>query len=696
VPNVANRVWYVDANRTAINWGTAVSGGRATQPIYKIVAYDDLPTPVVRTTLWTRPGALVSAPAVAAAQAETSGTAIPTDVSTTEIRTGNVYLRPVRPQDYGAVGDGIADDTTAIQAAINACAPSTNPVTTIREATRVFYLPNGTYKVTAPLNITSVQGFHMMGDGFGSLLRPSGTFTNVLNINGAARSIFEDFRVEGTITTGRVDACIDYYYASAGAARTSSGCVFRNIWIGGNGTRFIHGFGVSRISTGTAQVDNSVFDNVVVTGFGKADATLWQNAWTFGNGAQGNQTDYFLRSCSGVSCKTIYDVTTVRNCYISGGSTGAAQRLVYLNGPSGSISFSDINCEAIERLIDGIGASSSPVGVSFRNIQFDCNALPVDGEWIRYARVGMLLLANVTQRNWPAVNPPATTKMVFTPAVASLTVLLDGIGVLEPLNTMFTVSGPVVIHARGLAELVRGTNLVSTRYPHLTIGSDSGVPAVMNVRSYGDTYDRVQIYSDGQIMAGSGAVAPTGKTWAGAAAIAADRVDAGEIIPVRDLIVSSGIFVTSGEMTMSCFTAEKTETITTLTCWTGSTAAAATPTLCRLGIYSLAANGDGTLIASTPNDTTLFSATNATYTRTLSVPWSKVRGQRYAFALLVVTTVATPTFHGQAFPATAVSATINGVMPRLVSRLSGQTDLPASFVNGALSGKQYRVAVQLS
>ena len=50
----------------------------------------------------------------------------------------------VKNSPYNALGNGVADDTAGIQAAINAC-PSN----------QVVYIPAGTYKISAPLSIKS-------------------------------------------------------------------------------------------------------------------------------------------------------------------------------------------------------------------------------------------------------------------------------------------------------------------------------------------------------------------------------------------------------------------------------------------------------------------------------------------------------------------------------------------------------------
>lgn len=56
--------------------------------------------------------------------------------------------------DFGAIGDGIADDTAAIQAAIDDVAPTGGQIV----------LPSGTFKISSPLNISS-QNVFVQGSG---------------------------------------------------------------------------------------------------------------------------------------------------------------------------------------------------------------------------------------------------------------------------------------------------------------------------------------------------------------------------------------------------------------------------------------------------------------------------------------------------------------------------------------------------
>lgn len=170
-------------------------------------------------------------------------------------------------------------------------------------------------------------------------------------------------------------------------------------------------------------------------------------------------------------------------------------------------------------------------------------------------------------------------------------------------------------------------------------------------------------------------VPPSGGT---ALTAAHDLLSTGEETIPR--IVSTGNpQLTSGRLTLTYFTARRTETIGQVRTATRNVATA-TPTLCRIGIYLVAPSGDLTLIASTANDTTMWSATFSGYTRSLTASWVKQAGRRYAIGVLAVAATG-PQLSG-VFPVTAAE---DAAAPRINGSVDSQTDLPASVSNASVN-----------
>ena len=168
----------------------------------------------------------------------------------------------VSVKDFGAVGDGVADDTTAIQDAIDAFP---NGVTV--------YFPRGTYRVTAQIVVNTKVS--LLGDGIAS--------------------------ENGTGSTFRGATCIlrDFTGANATVAMNGDSCTIDNIDVDGDGKGTgdqVQVWG-SRVRLGKVSTRNSGGDGVRI---GKTDAgpsTINANFWfieylvTCGNAANGIRID---------------------------------------------------------------------------------------------------------------------------------------------------------------------------------------------------------------------------------------------------------------------------------------------------------------------------------------------------------------------------------------------------------------------
>jgi hypothetical protein len=156
----------------------------------------------------------------------------------------------------------------------------------------------------------------------------------------------------------------------------------------------------------------------------------------------------------------------------------------------------------------------------------------------------------------------------------------------------------------------------------------------------------------------------------------------------RDLIISN-MGMISGSMYLTYFTSRKSEVTTQVRTLSGS--GAATPTLTRVGLFSIDASGDGTRVAVTDAaDTTLWASASTVYTRSWLSSYTKAAGRRYAAAFLF--TGGTPP---QLRGVSIVLGSEPGATERITGLIAGQTDIPASFsaASVAITGVRAYAAV---
>ena len=107
--------------------------------------------------------------------------------------------------NYGAVGDGVTDDTAAIQKALNALGP-TNPT---------LYFPAGTYLITQTLNLAGQQYINVVGQdpAVTAIIWGGSSGGTMLYINGVAYSRFDRLTFNGQ---GSAGVAVDQSWTGSG------------------------------------------------------------------------------------------------------------------------------------------------------------------------------------------------------------------------------------------------------------------------------------------------------------------------------------------------------------------------------------------------------------------------------------------------------------------------------------------------
>lgn len=111
--------------------------------------------------------------------------------STTNRNLEDRFADVVNVKDFGAIGNGIVDDTAAIQAAINTVTPW-----------GTLFFPEGIYKISSTITFpqsSGLNGIKVLGIGNGTVIKPEASVSTVFNCLGDFVT-FDSIQIDGALT----------------------------------------------------------------------------------------------------------------------------------------------------------------------------------------------------------------------------------------------------------------------------------------------------------------------------------------------------------------------------------------------------------------------------------------------------------------------------------------------------------------
>jgi hypothetical protein len=204
--------------------------------------------------------------------------------ATASDRLGDEFVGPfaswANVKNFGAAGDGVADDTAAFQAALTALSQMGN--------SPVLYVPAGTYLITSTVTLMSAVGVAVIGENpTTTTLKWGGAGGGILfHIDGVASGRFDRLTFEGAGIAGvLVDQSTTSFsqgqYFDSGNEYADD--VFQNAGIGIQGGQY--GIGASEVSVLRSDFLTNTTAGILLKNFNALDWWVWYS--TFKNNRMG-------------------------------------------------------------------------------------------------------------------------------------------------------------------------------------------------------------------------------------------------------------------------------------------------------------------------------------------------------------------------------------------------------------------------
>lgn len=191
-------------------------------------------------------------------------------------QSSGAAIDPINVRTMGAKGDGVTDDTVAIQTAFNlAFGPPSAPFADSTKY-RPVYFPAGIYIVTSPLQLTAINGALIYGAGRESSTIKSSNGGNILVTNGFAFCMVRDLE----FITHSTGICVDLSWDGVVASALESN-TFQNVTFSGDDLLGFCGYGIRIGNTGQMGSENlflnCLFNKCTTAGLATMNANALDN-----------------------------------------------------------------------------------------------------------------------------------------------------------------------------------------------------------------------------------------------------------------------------------------------------------------------------------------------------------------------------------------------------------------------------------
>ena len=190
---------------------------------------------------------------------------------------------PLNVKDYGAVGDGVADDTAALQ----------NFITYIVLNGKRGYIPAGVYKITSALDFSSRPSWSIYGDGpFTTTIKQFTSNTPILNLGSDSASSMHSWRIESM--------GLDYSSIQAAGNTSANPILFSQMGFEGllRDLYFANGSYAMRVASGIGCPWGTTLDDLRFGSGLTAGAMDWSNGV---NAVPNNHFGRILASCDNMT-----------------------------------------------------------------------------------------------------------------------------------------------------------------------------------------------------------------------------------------------------------------------------------------------------------------------------------------------------------------------------------------------------------